>query len=704
MNRFLFHSTTFAGRLVTPPLHTLLLTILLCPPTFAQNKVSFQQSHLYVEGKPFFFLGVDGVPDNLESMRQHHLNTVFGWGAARQDAAQAGLMFIPYIHSPEARLEQVEQQVNELKNDPGLLAWNAGDDLIAKDLDRTRQVCDLVRRLDPGHPIMLDVIDSSTVSFAPFVDMFCIYSYPLLWKEWPLQRYRKWLESAKEKVGNDTFRWTWVQVHTQLWYTHEVHGGPEEQHIPSLFPDAEHLRLLTYTAIQAGMRGIIYYHHNFLREDWHGKDRYAEVGILGSELEVFGPLLAEGKVVGVAKTDRPDVHATLILFSKGLLVVLAKEGKRYQYHPDESVVRKVEVSFPNSLAPQTGTALQVEFPQPQSLPIRGERERLRFVVPEFELTTTILLTTDAQLSRSVRDRVASLAPDAARFALRVVEGKREKVEPVLEGLRVLQVGLPEASSSVKRSRELERRARESLDRGDFASAYRAAREAQRVLRELESRYWSTAAGNKEPSDHKYLRCFYDLPEHYTYVREVESLAEGDNLLANGSFEMGEDSRAKDWREPAMTNGGQAMGSRSHEKARTGRYSYRFASTSMSEWQGQKWDWVTADAKTQSVPVEPGQFAKLSAYIHIPETISDTQRGAILNLLAFDKESKAVPGWEGMKIEVNCLKKTRGWQQLSVLRKIDDPRVARVGVRIGICGMGECYFDDVKLCRMIPRPH
>jgi len=191
-------------RATTPTAWLLAILVATAAPALAQGRVTFSGTRLCVNGKPFFFLGADGVPDNLQSMRAHHLNTLFTWGKLPTEAAEAGLMLMPYIHSPNAQPEQVAQQVAALKGDPSLLAWNAGDDLLAEHLDRAHAVCETVRRLDPAHPIPLDVIDRSVPEYAPLVDMMGTYTYPLLKKAWTLQHYREWLEGARAAGGTPT--------------------------------------------------------------------------------------------------------------------------------------------------------------------------------------------------------------------------------------------------------------------------------------------------------------------------------------------------------------------------------------------------------------------------------------------------------------------------------------------------------------------
>jgi len=111
--------------------------------------------------------------------------------------------------------------------------------------------------------------------------------------------------------------------------------------------------------------------------------------------------------------------------------------------------------------------------------------------------------------------------------------------------------------------------------------------------------------------------------------------------------------------------------------------------------------VTADAQAGPVGVRQGEVVRLSAWVRVPETIRSTERGAIVNLLGFDASGKAVPGWESMRIEANRHRKTCGWTQLTITRRVDDARIAKVGVRLGICGSGACDFDDVRLCRLVP---
>ncbi|HID07611.1 MAG TPA: hypothetical protein EYP10_10765, partial [Armatimonadetes bacterium] len=319
--------------------------------------VRVENGRLLVNGEPFFFLSTSGIVVSLDEMKRHHLNTVFSWSRklmtdVADDATRLGFMLMPFVQSPGADQDAIRKMVVSFRDNQNLLAWNIGDDLNATHKDAVMQAVALVRKLDPKHrPIAFDAIRDER-EMAPYADLFCTYYYPLLKREWSLRAYREFLErharlrEMRVKLKPSQAFWTWVQVHTQFWYTHRVHGGPERAHIASRFPDAEHIRLLTYEALAAGCKGIIYYSHRFLAPDWYGKDRYAEVGILGAELSIVGRLIADSERIHGARALARRVHAQALKGPFGLLIVLIVEGKDYQFQPAEGRIENVRVRVP----------------------------------------------------------------------------------------------------------------------------------------------------------------------------------------------------------------------------------------------------------------------------------------------------------------------------------------------------------------------
>jgi len=127
----------------------------------ADFKVLFKENRLYMDGKPFFFFGVWGVVYNLQSMKEHHVNTVFSgmWTSTKiiHEANKLGVMIIPYPYGPSWD-KQMERLVREIEPKSAILAWNIGDDLERRHLEKVKEVYGIIRKIDPNphRPIMLD--------------------------------------------------------------------------------------------------------------------------------------------------------------------------------------------------------------------------------------------------------------------------------------------------------------------------------------------------------------------------------------------------------------------------------------------------------------------------------------------------------------------------------------------------------------------
>ena len=481
------------------------------------SEVLFKENRLYVNGNPFFFFGVDGVVDNLESMRRHHVNTIFSWNIRKSatiinEANRLGIMIIPYLHGPSWN-EEMKKSLKEIQPKSAILAWNIGDDLTLKHLNKVKEAYNCIRKIDPNvhRPMMLDSSPKSAKKYANFVEMYSNYTYPLL-KSRPLSKYREYLINGRQRVGMEKFFWTWIQAHTQIWYSKRFFG--KTHHCPSFFPDAEHLRLLTYEAISAGVRGILYYNSRFFKESWYGKDRYAELGILGAELEMIGPFLAEGEVdIKNMHTLMPEnVAVSIVNFSKGKLIILVKEGKEYQYQPDMAIVKDLSLSFSKNEV-QGKRAYSLDFPNIIELKKRKSKDTVAFILPSMELTSMVLLTKDNELLDQIKVKMERLLPDVSKFAIEVLEGKKEKVEWVERSLKHIPQ-LEDVDTALKRASNLLLRAKSALQKGNYRSAYLMARMGQRILRVLQHKRWSEAWHDPNINRDGGLYNYYLLPRYY----------------------------------------------------------------------------------------------------------------------------------------------------------------------------------------------
>src|SRR5204863_5143377 len=136
----------------------------------------------------------------------------------------------------------------------------------------------------------------------------------------------------------NTFMWTWIQTHMPDWYTNLLYDRASTAPFNEpIGPQAEHIRLLTYSALASGFRGIGFWSDRFLADSHQGRDRLLACALLNQELRLLEPILtqADGDVEWIG-TSRPEVMAAVIRSPQGTLVLPIWVGPGSQFVPGQA--------------------------------------------------------------------------------------------------------------------------------------------------------------------------------------------------------------------------------------------------------------------------------------------------------------------------------------------------------------------------------
>ncbi len=662
-------------------------------------RVALEGNRLFVDGEPFFPYGCWGAIESIESMKRHHFTCVFsGMGGVPdllEQAREHDFWVITYPYAPSWG-PQHEEHVLAVRDHPNLLAWNIGDDIKAGDADQVRQAYDWISAHDPhGRPIMFDVIQGFE-AFAWFDGMFNTYHYPLLKPE-TLLDYVAMLRREHEIVNPDAYLWTWEQGHVQIWYT-QRYLDPEVQWMPSLYPDGEHLRLVAYSALAAGCRGILYFFNRYFTEEYHGVDRYAEAALVGCELEVVGPWLAMGDVGEELATSDPALHAWPVTFPGGTLVLLAVIKDDSQYHVDAARVEEGVVELRREL--REGERVYHLTLDGGAREISGGVHGSSVSVPSVEMTGLLLVTDDAELAAGADAALQALTPDAGRYAAQGAGARRDKVARVLATLESEGYpGAAELRGAVESAGDEIARANNAIEGARYADAFRAARAASRVLRQATYDHWRRLNENEFVREAEVLPNFYLAETYYPMVRALAEAEPSPNLLTNPSFEESADGQVVGWADLPAAH--EQVGSVSlTDQARSGQWALRLASESPTIYEGQERDWATASVSSEMVPVQQWDAIEAEVWVRIDEDLERTERGAFLQIVGYDESGESA-GWSVTSVEAGRAQATDGWLRLCRRTVVTPSSVAQVGVRLGICGVGRVRFDDVALVRRRP---
>ncbi len=689
--------------------------LLTCVTAVAQEmpRVRFEDNRLSVDGKPFFPYGCWGKIESVESMKRHHMTCVFsGMGTTPEmldEAAKHDFMVITYPYAPNWG-PQHEEHVLAVRDHPNLLAWNIGDDLKADDAEKARQAFEFIRANDPWkRPIMLDVIGGFE-NYTWFDEMFNTYHYPLL-KKPDLLAYIDRFHDEHAIVGADKYLWTWAQAHVQIWYTQKYLDSTVKW-APSRYPDGENLRMVAYSSFAAGCRGLLWFVSQYFGDDYYGTDRYAEAGLLGCELEVYGPLLAQGTVGPELQTSGEDLHVWPVDFPGGRLLVAMVIDDQTQYHVDSggATSRTVKLDRP---IPEGATVAQFTGPGGYH-PLHPSETRDEITLPSFQMTEIFVISDDHAVLSGISDRMRAVEADAARFATQALAAKIAKVKPVLE---VIRANLPapdpigatvdpgrRAYHSVTAQMVIAERyladAQDAIEQARWQVARWRADRGRGMMRRAVRNAWETL--NRDPfiRDANLLPNFYLAERYYPLTQAITSAEPGGNLLANPSFEQPEDGAVVGWQ--GMEAGHNQTGARGLvELARTGQFGLRFTSQSPTIYRGSEYDWVTVNAVSDLVEAQQWDGLEVTAWVRIDEPMAKTERGAVLQIAGYDEAGEAVSSWKVTDIETNHAAVTDDWVNLTVRTIVTQADVKKVAVRLGICGVGEVIFDDVTLVRLRP---
>ncbi|MGC9316420.1 MAG: DUF4838 domain-containing protein [Armatimonadota bacterium] len=248
--------------------------------------------------------------------------------------------------------------------------------------------------------------------------------------------------------------------------------------------------------------------------------------------------------------------------------------------------------------------------------------------------------------------------------------------------------------------EAERRWRRT---GDVEALQRATEAYSEIMQIAEANPGGEAL--RIHSVNRYVRPRYEamlLPYDALIAPEDRRRYEWTEVMAE-SFELTPAQLAGRWQIPDEEDAEYGI-ELSTSRASDGETSLRLWSAVQSEnsdrWTALQSDWVIVNAISERIPVEPGEAILVTARVFVPEDLQMTSRGATLGLIGWDEQGGNPRGWSAGSTEVTQQPHTEGWRQMAVGRIVPG-NVERLAVRLAICGLGECYVDQVRVLRGAP---
>jgi hypothetical protein len=676
-------------------------------------EVQLSGNRLLVAGQGFFLRGIRHTGTPLKTLRDAGFNTVWLDESAPaglvEDAVNLGFWIVPSVTPPGLpgqddgrRLvrgqltsrDAFARTVSRFLDEEGVLCWDLGSNLDAEQFRTVHLAADAFRQADPMRPLAVDVWDGLQ-RYSRGVDsvLLGIHRWPLM-TGLELPAYRDWLTQRRRLASPETYCWTWVQTHLPDWFTTVAYERPGTANFSEpIGPQAEQVRLLTYTAVASGCRGLGFWSDRFLADSHAGRDRLLALAQLNLELKMLEPLLVDAKEPEWVDTTVPEVKAAVLRTrnSRAILVLPVWMGPGAQYVTPQAGAAELGITVPQ--VPANAQAWEVTPARVRSYPCERVLGGTRVLVRDFNLTTALVLTSDLGPTGLVvrfQDQQRRMGKIAAQWAHDQALEELDKVGKVNDALEALGRPLPDGKALLGRAREFLDRCGKHRLNGEHAAAYEDAQLAQRALRVLMRAHWERAVKEMDsPVASPYAVSFFTLPRHWQFVDEILRRRAGANVLPDGGFETPPEQRPDGWKvqEVPTLDPVVPLARRVAEAPKEGKQCLML--------QVRPKDPLLVPAALErtflalnSPPVKlpPGTLVRISAWIKSGVAVSPD--GALL----YDSA-----GGEPLALRVQP---TADWKRYYLYRRV--PASGTISLTLATTGLGAVYFDDVRIEPLVPR--
>ncbi|AGA29276.1 hypothetical protein [Singulisphaera acidiphila] len=532
----------------------------------------------------------------------------------------------------------------------------------------------------------------------------------------------------------------------------------------------EQLRLFTYLALAAGYRGIGFRGDAGLTTD-EGRATLIEMAFLNMEIDLCESILANAKgsiplydtfdpdppilpplgsspTLKVVKTKEMRPHPSIkaagigTLDHKGTLLLVTDFAGGAQFQPSQMAKHNLNITIQ---APESAQAFEIS---PGDVKAIDMRQRVpggvRITLPDFGLTSLILVTTDHGMAdrllnaiSGVRPRACQLAIEQARIQLRLVEETTNRLiadghtlynpnDPKIPRLPVGARPPNEEEKLLKLADSMIKTAQENFERMDYPLAWSEARRAGRTLRHLMFAQWSKAYGEMSklvapeppkpaptrrgrmtvdelkaeqeaarnrtpmllmPLASPPLVSYYTLPQHYIWL-DWMARSFGANLVKGGSFDNHATLESAGWINQSYQIDG--ITSKILSVASEDEPGQRFLKMSVEPTDKRQldsfapfFDFPAAAIQTPPIRVTAGQFLRISVLVQKMNPSAAGQGGLIIT-----------DSIGGEALQFRNAGSIPKFSKVVLFRRV--PADGVMTVTLGLAGFGEAYFDDLKV--------
>lgn len=461
-----------------------------------KRRVQMAHDRLLIEGRPSILTFAPYHGEPIDRLRDIGLNVL--WVDSYENSQliselrQNGLWAMatpPREDGDAAAAGRLRLQLDKMNsNDPGVLFWYVGTRVPGSADEIVRNHTALIRSADKlQRPIFADIA-SNRRSYSRMLDGVGLSRHPLH-TEFTTLDYRHFLSQKIRQLLPGTFVTTWIQ--TEI----EPEDGVLRSPLPVIEP--EQIRLLTWTALAAGVRGIGYWKSTGFDSTFPGaRERELIIAITNQEIELLEPWLATQSVIeyrtvpvsGVEtsrrrrETDEDEpvfglgaieqrrlakeraaeirrkkttkrssgsIELAVIHGPNGQLLMPIWHDPETQFVPGQMATRQLEMIIPG--IEDTATVWELSTTGVRTVRCTPTPSGKRIELDRFDQVAALVVSTDPNWGNILRSRINMIKVRSAALWLELAKARLERVRQVDRELQLLGVGQPDGLELLERA-------------------------------------------------------------------------------------------------------------------------------------------------------------------------------------------------------------------------------------------------------------
>ena len=641
-------------------------------PPVTQVAIEQRGAVLMVDGHPVFVRAIEHRGESFEFLKRLGFNAVqIGTPPSPWQIAEARRHNMWIIAPPPA----VGQGRSVGPNHDRVIAWHLGADLDGRQLAGVRDLAFALRRADkqPGRPLIAQA-NEALRAYSRVANVMLLRREPL-GSSHQLNQYSDWFTARRQLLRPGTPAWAIVQTQPPAGQLEQAKVAGVDAN-PNVEP--QQLRLLAWSALTAGARGLVFTSRDRLDGDGSPEVQRAQLlEMVNRELDLIEPWLALGSHVTPLDVSQPGVRAAMFSSQQSQLILLTQIAEGSQHCIAPPAVNRLSLVVPG--VSESSDAYQISPTGVRPLAHRRVTGGVGVALKSLGWATALVFTTDPLIYARVAQNAATERNRVTELQLASTVSLLERTKSVLaqrsgnEAPRDLATRLSLIDVNLQQADRM-------VNDGVVGAASMYTQRASVALAQVRRAAWEDSIMQVNGIQPPVARCF-----EIQAIQPWATITAGASRATeqSGNMESLDRMTQAGWRhyrheQPQV----RSFVELSTVAPRTGEYSLRMEATRGGDANAALVETPPVWIRSPNAPIRAGQTFRVSGFVRIDSPLVDSFDGLMIY--------ESVTGKEG----AITIGRTDGWERFTLFGTA--VRDQHLTVDFELTGLGEAMIDDVEI--------